>query len=237
MHLEMSDISDFQPVMEISASVPVIDIIDNSYLRNSGLSNMGWDLKDSVKSPTEWRNLGLKFAKSSANTQWGWGDWAIFGENTYGKMRKMIADPSWKEAGGPAYQSIANSKSVAKAFPPERRRPNLHWGHHEVVRSLPEASQEEFLNWAERTGASIRALKEALEDKESEKPLKSKNPGKRLIQKIKNSETLIEMLQSVLSKEIRVSPDELKHLASEARHLGAMFTGFADDVANRRPNL
>ena len=77
------------------------------------------------------------------------------GKHMQGKYKR------WLEESGYTYPSLANFDWVARAIPPERRRPELSFSYHLMVASQPEAEQDQLLKAAIKNKWSVRQLREA----------------------------------------------------------------------------
>ncbi len=76
------------------------------------------------------------------------------GEHRYGeKYSQALRATSYSE------QTVKNLTRVARAIPPERRRPDLNFAIHETVAALPEPEQEQWLDKAEAEGLTREALR------------------------------------------------------------------------------
>lgn len=104
---------------------------------------------------------GLKWAKESI--EWAIGDWINFGEAAYGEKYTQAAILT-----GKTYQVLANNAFVASRFDFSRRRENLYWAHSEVA-GLPEAEQEELLDFAVSEGCRREDLRKAVKLRKAEK--------------------------------------------------------------------
>lgn len=88
---------------------------------------------------------------------WWLGDWAHYGEATFGALAKQVL-----AAIGYEYQTLANAKWVASRVAFSRRRETLSFGHHAEVAALPPAAQRRWLTAADRDGLSVHALRAAI---------------------------------------------------------------------------
>lgn len=56
-------------------------------------------------------------------------------------------------------QTLANMKSVARAFPPSRRREGIPFSHHAAIQGLPNEQQNELLDEIEKEHLNIQHLR------------------------------------------------------------------------------
>ena len=110
-------------------------------------------------SPREWLALGRRLRNIERGHQWWIGDWANYGQQRYGELKKAA------EAAGFDYGTVRNCAYVAKRFELSRRRDTLEFGHHQAVASLPDAAAFRLLKDAEERGTSVADLK-VLADRE-----------------------------------------------------------------------
>lgn len=100
----------------------------------------------------DWRDYGKLLAKADHLLPWFWGDWwlalkKLARELTEDRAVQFVSSAHWK---GPDLKTLRNYASIAKAFPPSRRRERLSLKHHaEVVRLSPD-DQDHFLTLAEK---------------------------------------------------------------------------------------
>jgi hypothetical protein len=92
-----------------------------------------------------WQALGRQIGSIGNASSWWLGDWASYGEASYGeKYRHAIA------VTGLDYQTLRNYAWVAGRFDVSRRRDTLSFGHHAELAALPEREQEDWLDQAEK---------------------------------------------------------------------------------------
>jgi len=101
---------------------------------------------DACITKDQWLEVGRHLEQFEGSSRWWLGDWLLHGEGQaeWGSMYDQVVDEF-----GEKYDSAAKAKALAKEFKFGRRRPNLPWGHHREVFSLPHEDQEELLDWAE----------------------------------------------------------------------------------------
>lgn len=94
----------------------------------------------------QWQEIGRHLEQFEGSSRWWLGDWLLHGEGQakWGSMYDEVVNEF-----GEKYDSAKKAKAVAAEFELGRRRPNLPWGHHREVASLPRDDQEELLDWAE----------------------------------------------------------------------------------------
>jgi hypothetical protein len=76
----------------------------------------------------EWLEIGRSLTQTERDVQWRLGDWWAFGNHRYGE-RANIAAGTLKFVVG----TLQNYASVARKFPPSRRREDLSFSHHVEV--------------------------------------------------------------------------------------------------------
>lgn len=108
----------------------------------------------------EWRATGHQLATASKVAQWTLGDWLNFGSSHFKKEYKAAA-----EATGLAYGTLRTAASVAKRFPPNKRRitPQLSFEHHRLLAPIKdEAVITKIMDRVEREKLSANAMKELI---------------------------------------------------------------------------
>jgi protein gp37 len=103
-----------------------------------------------------WQAIGKRLRQVEACLLWWVGDWLNHGELKWKETYQQAAEET-----GFAYQTLANARTVARAFNFSRRREKLTWSHHAEVASLHESEQEEFLDEAEANHWTTRQLRQA----------------------------------------------------------------------------
>jgi len=103
----------------------------------------------------EWVTAGEILKSLDKKLQWAIGDWWIAGKQTYGERAEAAA----RDIFGLEFQTLMNVGSVARKFPPSRRREVLSFAHHAEVAALPAAEQENLLDLAETQGLSRAKLR------------------------------------------------------------------------------
>lgn len=94
--------------------------------------------------------------QKKATCQWQIGDLWAYGEARYGARKAMTEATEWR---GPTYAACMNCASVARRFETSRRREVLSFSHHADVASLPAVEADALLDWAVRTHASTKDLR------------------------------------------------------------------------------
>jgi hypothetical protein len=104
-----------------------------------------------------WQDLGSQVVLVANCSAWWFGDWLVYGEQTYGdRYKQAITDTSL------GYQTLRNYAWVARNFPLSRRRDTLSFGHHAEVAALPEDDQDAWLARAEQSNWSRNQLRRRL---------------------------------------------------------------------------
>jgi len=89
----------------------------------------------------QWQKAGGTLKKLAKGTQWWVADWLNFGEARYGEKYSQYIEDLGLAAG-----TINNYQSIGGRMPPERRREELSFGHHESVLAVEDpALQDELL--------------------------------------------------------------------------------------------
>jgi hypothetical protein len=73
--------------------------------------------------------------------RWNLGDMLIFGEHKWGEMYAQAL-----ECTEYSYHTLTQYVRVCRAFPIERRRPDVNWTHYQKLAALPEPQQESLLD-------------------------------------------------------------------------------------------
>lgn len=87
--------------------------------------------------------VGWKLAERRKHTMWWISEWLLHGERVYGETYTQAA-----EITGLSPDTLKNYVSTANRVPRERRRPELHFSHHQVVAALEPEDQEIWLDKA-----------------------------------------------------------------------------------------
>ena len=133
------------------------------------------------------------------------GDWLRYGESAFGNDELHERYSEAIKVTGYNGGTLYNCKYVASSVPPERRREELSWSHHQAVASLPAADQDYLLQTAVTDGLSIgqlrqmvAAMKNGSTEAESEVLGKEQEPRNEEEQKQKEvGEALAELKQDV----------------------------------------
>jgi hypothetical protein len=105
----------------------------------------------------EWRRAGVRIARLANASAWYLGDWIAYGEAHYEDRYQRAVDVV-----GLSYQTLRNYAWVCRRFPLSRRRDTLTFYHHMEVAKLPAADQDQWLDRAQDSGWSVRALRKEL---------------------------------------------------------------------------
>lgn len=103
-----------------------------------------------------WEEIGSTLGRCNRALMWWVGDWLLAGE-TGGYIERGKLDEAC-ERFGVAYQTAANAKWVCENFESSARAEQLSFKHHETVAGRADA--EELLDWAARSGATVKELRE-----------------------------------------------------------------------------
>ena len=125
-----------------------------------GLASTSLTLPDDLPYQT-WENIGQSLKAIDKGCAWWVGDWLNYGEQTYGEMYSQAL-----EVTDYAYQTLANTKSVAAQFEFSRRRENLSFGHHEAVAKMEPSKADSWLTHAEEEQLSVHEFRKAIKDED-----------------------------------------------------------------------
>lgn len=103
----------------------------------------------------DWVAAGRRLHQGQQAVAWHIGDWWAFGDHRYGERAKIAAEGIF----GREYGTLANLASVARAYPPARRREVVSFTHHVEVASLEPEEADALLDRAERDHLSTRDLR------------------------------------------------------------------------------
>lgn len=114
----------------------------------------------------EWAQAGRQMIAARSSLQWAIGDWLLFGDGRYEEGAYETA----AEATGLRRGTLSNLKAVAKAFPPDKRDPEVGWSHHalmagfedEVRERLMKETKERKLSW-EELRTHCKTLRQAIQ--------------------------------------------------------------------------
>lgn len=102
---------------------------------------------------SEWGAIGRYLQHANRTLMWWIGDWALYGETQYGEQFAQAIEQY-------AAETVRNAQWVAERIPPEQRRSELSWTHHQAVVSLEAGRRVELLDRAVRENASRTTLRE-----------------------------------------------------------------------------
>tara|TARA_R110000803_G_scaffold29488_1_gene67168 strand:+ start:103 stop:690 length:588 start_codon:yes stop_codon:yes gene_type:complete len=124
----------------------------------------GFRLPTETATLAEWESVGTQILAAHKMWRWYIGDWMLEGELYFG-------DDCWQAIDGEAFDLvyIQTAMRVARAIPPERRKLELRFSHHQAVASLDADLQDRFLDAAVRESLSVPELRASVKE--------FKNPG------------------------------------------------------------
>lgn len=121
-----------------------------------------------------WAELYHRICKANKQIYWMIGDAILYGEAHYGRDWVEQNTPA-----GPVFHQYMRYRRVARCFPPDSRRVELSFLHHDLVCShLPEDRWEWMLNECVEKGWNTKALKMVIADT---------TPGKRNVAGVRTS--------------------------------------------------
>ena len=103
-----------------------------------------------------WVAEGEKLLQEIKDGPWYLGDWFLFGTTHYSEDKYTAALTVTSRK----LQTLYNCRSVAKSFPPERRRAGLKWGHHQAAQGLSEQAADALLLRAEQEDWSVEDVRQ-----------------------------------------------------------------------------
>lgn len=106
---------------------------------------------------SEWIAAGRLLGGMGRCSQWGLGDWILYGDTKFGERYTRATKIT-----GYDRQTLMNMVYVATRFKISRRRENLSWSHHETVAGLEDKEQDHWLDLAAAQRLSRRDLRDAL---------------------------------------------------------------------------
>jgi hypothetical protein len=103
-------------------------------------------------------DIAKRLASIKGVLPFAWADLALaaesFPEEWQQEFKKLV-----DEAGIPS-KTLSNYKTVARKFPPSRRREGLYFGHYDAVQGLETKEADRLLKLAETTDASVHKLRD-----------------------------------------------------------------------------
>jgi hypothetical protein len=140
--LEAAEVAEFTPSTSMVTLPGLMD--------RGSFTLCGWIAPASL-STEGWLQTGNAILALERATPWLWADWYLAGGDT------RILPLGWD---GPDRRTLENYASVAKRFPISRRRDLISFKHHAELVALPEAVQNELLDWCARPQRpSVRELR------------------------------------------------------------------------------
>lgn len=104
--------------------------------------------------------VGWKLAERRKRVMWWISEWLLHGERVYGETYTQAA-----EITGLSPDTLKNYVSTANRVPRERRRPELHFSHHQEVAALEPEDQTIWLDRAVVNGWNRAELRAQLHPK------------------------------------------------------------------------
>lgn len=101
----------------------------------------------------QWEAVGSFIKRSHKSVKFWQGDWLNYGEDNYPEWSQYF-DESESDS-----ESMRKEKWVAKRIPPERRKPQLSWSHHEEVADLEPEDQDLMFTQAIENKLSIHKFR------------------------------------------------------------------------------
>lgn len=127
---------------------------------------------------TAWELPTLSLGEVTKAAEWlaavgrGWQFWAGDLINAAQTMHGELASQALvaiEDAVGPkSLHTLTRAAWVARAFPPDRRRPGLSYSHHLAVAGLDAEKADGWLDRAERESISAKGLRDALHPRTKE---------------------------------------------------------------------
>lgn len=114
----------------------------------------------------EWQECGRWLRELERRVQFYLGDWINYGRDRWGEAAEQgvltAREHEAAEAAGWKPATLDQYARVARQVPPERRDPDLSFGHHREVADKPAAEQGEWLGRAKRNNWSVDTLRREL---------------------------------------------------------------------------
>lgn len=101
-----------------------------------------------VRQPTfeEWAGMGAWLRAADKCMAWYIGDWLLLGESLFGESASQMIDAG--ELTGWSASTLGVYRWVSASIPPTRRRPELDYGHHQIIAAMPADIQDQLLSAA-----------------------------------------------------------------------------------------
>lgn len=216
-------------ISPFSVDTPAIEVVQKP---------VGWALRG-VTNRSQWIAAGQRIATLNDNIQWEWGRWWLFGEeHNFGDLKSLTSSKEWKEIGGPPYRTMSNILCVCRAFTPERVRASF--SHHALLTSLSYDAQEDYLDWRERTQASVDGLRREIEHRQlsdESAPVKKGKGRERLplIQKVreridKNQKADMDEIGILLISKTGLTDEQRQQTAKTLKRAGNAYLTTAEDL-------
>lgn len=133
----------------------------------------------------QWANVGIPVMQTNAAAQWWLGDWILHAEthlarhDTDGtpdsldmaRIRRTITSLTQIDL-----STLRHARTTAAAFPPERRRPDVSWSHHETLTACDPNLADELLAWAATTDRTVADLRAERRRRETPDTTATENP-------------------------------------------------------------
>lgn len=120
------------------------------------LTEVSWAPRNALELG-DWVRQGHWLGVLTRASGWWLGDWLRYGNARYGERYRTAAAIT-----GYDVQTLMNQAYVASRFTTSRRREKLSFSHHAELAALPLAEQDRWLDHAEGSGLSVRALRSEL---------------------------------------------------------------------------
>jgi hypothetical protein len=138
-------------VVEFTPSAHVETLRDR--MERGTYTKVGW-IPPPHLSDEGWLKTGITMLDIWRAAPWFLADW--YATRTAAEAEHLLKS-DWE---GPAVHTLQNYASVAMAYPHSRRRENISFAHHAELVALPEAMQDELLDWcASPQRPSVRELR------------------------------------------------------------------------------
>lgn len=103
----------------------------------------------------EWAQAGRRIVAARSSLQWAIGDWLLFGDGRYEEDAYETA----AEATGLRRGTLSNLKAVAKAFPIDKRDPEVGWSHHALLAGFDDEVRERLMQETKKNKLSWEELR------------------------------------------------------------------------------
>lgn len=106
-----------------------------------------------------WEQVGESLRRIEHSVMFWIADWAAYGERSYGELAAQT---------GVSPDTVLEAVRVGNRFPPERRRPDLSFSHHQAVAAMEPDAADALLAEAAERDMSVHHLREKVRQAKGE---------------------------------------------------------------------